>query len=136
MVNNTAAASYKVVYNGFMKCQLSYSHIVNKLRSTYGMYGMLAQYYMLIKLRYHYKNCPHYSGQIEAKHCSMIIPNQNTQTTDSNSVIEVIGSYRVYSDVQMSNVHVVSITMSKYPAKSFANLNRCDTCIKGQVGLD
>ena len=76
------------------------------------------------------------ADKIEVKHCSMIITNRYTQTIDPNNIIEVIGSYWIQSDVQKSNVHVISITMSKYPAKSFANLNRCDTCIEGQVGLD
>ncbi len=40
-----------------------------------------------------HRNCLHYSGQIEVKHCSMIILDQYTQTTDPNSIIEVIGSY-------------------------------------------
>ncbi len=51
----------------------------------------------------------------------MIIPNQYTQTTDPNSIIGVIGSYRVHSDMFKRE-----ITMSKYPAKD----------IEGQVGLD
>ncbi len=78
--------------------------------------------------RFNITKVPTLQRTIDVKHCSMFIPNQykqtTTQTNDPNSIIEVIGSYRVHSDVQKSNAHVVSITMSKYHAKSFANFNR------------
>ena len=48
----------------------------------------------------------YYSGQIEVKHCSMIIPDQYTQTTDLNSIIEVlIEAIQMFKrEVRRSNV--------------------------------